>query len=131
MNATRITIIAAVLIVTGTFMFVLARKAPEGVQAAPVNNVVVTDGVQVIDLTAKGGYSPLESVAKAGIPTILRVSTQGTFDCSSALRIPEMDISRSLPASGVTEIDLGTPQPGKLQGTCSMGMYPFVINFTS
>lgn len=34
-----------------------------------------------------------------------------------------------LPASGETEIDLGTPKTGgKIQGTCSMGMYSFAIN---
>lgn len=97
----------------------------------PADNVSIASGVQIIDLRAKGGYFPEKSVAKAGIPTILRVNTSGTFDCSSALRIPSMNISRNLPPSGRTEIDLGNPQVGTLQGTCGMGMYPFEINFES
>ena len=112
-------------------MYASTRSPQEAVQAAPANNVTVVEGKQIIDLTAKGGYTPLESAAKAGMPTILRVSTKGTFDCSSALRIPSMDISRNLPQSGSTDIDLGTPQLGTLQGTCGMGMYPFEISFTS
>lgn len=131
MKTTVIAVVAAVLIVGGALVYASTRDSQQAQQAAPANNVTVVDGKQIIDLTAKGGYSPLQSVAKAGMPTILRVSTKGTFDCSSALRIPSMDISRNLPQSGSTEIDLGTPQLGTLQGTCGMGMYPFEISFTS
>ncbi len=95
------------------------------------NNVKIVDGTQIIDLRAKGGYSPRKSVAKAGIPTILKVNTSGTFDCSSSIRIPSLKISQNLPPSGSTEIDLGTPSVGILEGACGMGMYPFEIDFQS
>lgn len=103
----------------------------EGTGDSLVNNVNIVDGVQVIDLRARGGYKPEVSTAKAGIPTILKVNTSGTFDCSSAIRIPSMNVSRNLPPSGSTEIDLGIPVAGILQGTCGMGMYPFEIDFQS
>ena len=93
------------------------------------NNVSVIDGKQIIDLAARGGYSPQKSVAKAGIPTILRFTTNGTFDCSSFVRIPSLNVSKSLSASGKTDIDLGIPRGGILRGSCSMGMYPFEIDF--
>ena len=93
------------------------------------NNVSVIDGKQIIEIKAKGGFSPEHSVAKAGIPTILRISTSGTFDCSSAIRIPEMNISQNLPISGSTDIDIGVQKVGTFQGTCGMGMYPFDIKF--
>ena len=93
------------------------------------NGVTVVDGIQIITLHAKGGYSPRVSIARAGIPTILRISTSGTFDCSSSVRIPSLNISKILPNTGSTDIDLGTPPAGSLQGTCSMGMYPFEIQF--
>ncbi|MEI7810344.1 MAG: cupredoxin domain-containing protein [bacterium] len=94
-----------------------------------VNNVSIVDGKQIIEIKAKDGFNPVHSVAKAGIPTILRVETNGTFDCSSSISIPEMNISRSLPLSGTTDIDVGTQQAGTFNGTCSMGMYPFDIKF--
>ena len=132
MKATAFAVIAAAVLVAGTIVFVASRPSSQTAdQAAPANNVAVVDGKQIIDLTAKGGYRPLQSVAKAGIPTILRVSTKGTFDCSSAIRIPSMGISKNLPQTGSTEIDLGSPQLGTLQGTCGMGMYPFEIEFKS
>lgn len=71
------------------------------------------------------------NMPKAGVPTILKVNTRGTFDCSSVLRIPSINVFQNLPPSGTTEINLGTPKVGLLQGTCGMGMYPFEINFQS
>ena len=95
------------------------------------NNVSIIDGKQIIEIRAKGGYQPSISNAKAGVPTILRFTTSGTFDCSSSIRIPSLDITKTLPQSGATDIALGTPQPGNLQGSCGMGMYPFTIAFNN
>jgi len=68
-----------------------------GTTTLAANNVSIIDGQQVIDITAKGGYTPRTSVAKAGLPTIVRFITNGTFDCSSFIRIPSMGISKALP----------------------------------
>ena len=94
-------------------------------------NVSVVGSKQIIEITAKGGYVPRATLAKAGIPTILRFNTNGTFDCSSSVRIPSMNITKLLPNSGTTDIDLGSPQVGTLQGTCGMGMYRFSVEFQS
>lgn len=93
------------------------------------NNVSIVDGVQIIEIQAKGGYTPRKSIAKANIPTILKFNTKGTFDCSSSIRIPSLGISKILPQNGSTDIDLGTNKIGTLQGSCGMGMYPFSIEF--
>lgn len=93
------------------------------------NNVTVVDGKQIIEIKAKGGFEPSKSTAKAGIPTILRFNTSGTFDCSSSVRIPNLGISKNLPQSGSTDIDIGVQQASSVTGTCEMGMYPFEIDF--
>lgn len=98
-------------------------------QEANANNVSIVEGKQIIEIQAKGGYTPRKSIAKAGIPTVLRFNTNGTFDCSSSVRIPSMNIFKSLPQSGSTDIDLGTQKAGTLNGSCGMGMYPFEISF--
>ncbi|MFA6355336.1 MAG: cupredoxin domain-containing protein [Candidatus Paceibacterota bacterium] len=95
----------------------------------PANNVSIIENKQIIEIQAKGGYQPRKSIAKAGIPTILRMNTSGTFDCSSSVRIPSMNIFKNLPQSGVTDIELGIQPIGILDGTCGMGMYPFEIEF--
>lgn len=99
--------------------------------SVPANNVEIVNGTQIIDLRAKGGYSPRKSVAQAGIPTILKVNTSSTFDCSSIIRIPSLKVYKNLPPSGNTEIDLGKPIAGIMKGSCGMGMYFFEINFQS
>ena len=100
-------------------------------QVANANNVSVIDGKQIVEINAKGGYQPRKSIAKAGIPTIIRFNTKGTFDCSSSVRIPSLNLSKALPQSGSTDIDIGTGQLGTLQGSCGMGMYPFEVEFQS
>ncbi len=95
-----------------------------------VNNVSIVDGKQIITINAKGGYSPRVTTAKAGIPTVIKMNTQGTFDCSAALTIPSLGYRGFLPPAGETLIDVPPQQAGsKLQGLCSMGMYNFTVNF--
>ncbi len=58
------------------------------------------------------------------------MNTENTYDCSSAVVIRAANYRSSLPQTGKTEIDLGTPKAGeKIPGTCSMGMYNFSIIF--
>ena len=101
------------------------------IKVADDKGVVKADNpnTQIIEIQAKGGYTPRKSIAKAGIPTILRFNTNSTFDCSSSVRIPSMNIFKSLPQSGTTDIDLGIQKAGTIQGMCGMGMYPFEIDF--
>jgi hypothetical protein len=91
-------------------------------------NVTESEGRQYIEIRAKGGYTPRVSVAKADMPTTLRLRTESTFDCSSELRIPSLNVKETLSPFGVTEIDLGTLPVGVLQGSCGMGMYFFEIH---
>ena len=96
----------------------------------PENNVSMVDGKQIIAIYAKGGYFPKITTAKAGVPTVITMDTQGTFDCSSALQIPSLNYQKNLPPSGQTSIDVPPQNAGTtLQGLCSMGMYSFAINF--
>ncbi len=119
--------IAGVLIIGA---FILSKNSNNAEQIINMNNVSIVDGQQIIELRAKGGYQPRTSKAKAGIPTIIRLNTDGTFDCSLSVRIPSMNISRILPQSGVTDIDIGIQNAGTFHGTCGMGMYPFDIVFS-
>lgn len=125
-------IIASLIIGSAIYFSGSKQRSEQGVEEENVvnaNNVSIVDGKQIIEITAKGGYRPAHSVAKAGIPTILRLNTNGTFDCTSIVRIPSLNISQNLPISGSTDISLGTQKATVLQGTCGMGMYPFDITF--
>ncbi len=93
--------------------------------------VEIIDGVQYITINAGGGYFPRVTQAEAGIPTKLVVKTNGVFDCSAALTIRSINYQKVLPQTGEEVIDIGIPVAGvPFTGTCSMGMYGFVINFS-
>lgn len=93
-------------------------------------NVSVVDSTQFVDIKAKGGYSPNITYARSGIPTVLRIETNNTFDCSSSLVIPSIGYRNNLNPSGITEIELPSQDVGtSLRGLCSMGMYGFELRF--
>jgi len=126
------TIIASII---GGSLIVVALLFSGGGTAAPASiqkfdNVSIQNEKQVINITAKGGYSPRVTEATANVPTTLKMKTQGTFDCSSALVIPSINYKKNLPPTGTTEIEI-PPQPAgtTLKGLCSMGMYRFEIVF--
>ena len=96
----------------------------------PATSTVGTDGKQVIEITARGGYSPRTVSAKADVPVVLRMITKGSLDCSSALVIPSIGYRKNLPLSGTTDIEIaGQPAGSTLRGLCAMGMYSFEVNF--
>ncbi|MDP3710742.1 MAG: cupredoxin domain-containing protein [bacterium] len=122
MKFTTISIIIAVVLIGGALLLTRSNGA--------ANNVTIIDGKQIVDITAKGRYSPRVSLAKADVPTTLRVETNGTFDCTAGLTIPAINYRANLPPSGVTEIEIPSQKPGTtLQGLCVMGMYNFKVKF--
>ena len=129
MKNTITSIIIALVLIGGVFFIVKGSPKTRNENITPANNVAIKDGIQIVEIKAKGGYSPRTSVAKANIPTILRFDTNSTFDCSSSVRIPSLNISKSLPISGLTDIELPGSDVGTLKGSCGMGMYPFEIIF--
>lgn len=119
--------ISAVLIMWA-FWFVSGKTNTDSNSGAIIATII--DGKQIIDISAKGGYSPRVVMAKAGIPTVLRVTTNGTFDCSASVVIPKLSYQKFLPPSVTEEIPIAAEQAtGTLQGLCAMGMYNFKIKF--
>jgi sulfite exporter TauE/SafE len=72
-------------------------------------------------------YSPSRVQVRAGLPTKLTLRTNGNRECTSGFVIPAMNLERTLPETGDTEIDLGKPAAGRIDYTCSIGMYRGVI----
>lgn len=90
--------------------------------------LAVANGRQVITIVARGGYLPRDSIAKAGIPSVIRIVTQNTFDCSRALFLPSLGVQKILPATGTAEFELPALKAGtEFYGVCAMGMYAFRI----
>lgn len=125
-----ISLVFCALLVAGAVWIASARPSASAGPSAGAPTATIIDGKQIIDITAKGGYSPREVTAKAGVPTVLRVTTNGTFDCSASLVIPKLSYQKFLQPSGTEEITIPAEQAqGTLQGLCAMGMYNFRIIF--
>ncbi len=135
MKSNAIAIVAAGALIGAAILFSginsAGAGAGSGAAEAPAHNVSVVDGKQIVEISAKGGYHPQKSIAKAGVPTVLRFNTSGAFDCSSSIRIPSLNYSTVLPATGSTDVDVQTPQVGVLRGACGMGMFSFEVDFES
>lgn len=130
-KVTQVTLVVITVLLFIGLGFLISKGPKNPTTDNTEANVEIRDGVQYVNIDARGGYSPRVSIAKAGIPTKLIMNTKGAFDCSAALSIPEIGYQKMLPPDGTTEIDLGIRDPGKFQGLCSMGMYNFEINFES
>lgn len=129
-NKTSMLMAIPILILLGILFFILNFLRSTDTSSTSGTSVSTEDGKQVIEIKAKGGYSPASVAALANKDTILRVKTDSTFDCSSALTIPKLGIRKNLPPTATTDIPLGPQSPGtKLAGTCAMGMYNFNLTF--
>lgn len=123
-------LVVMVLAIGGIFVLLRGGGSNTPINSTGQTNVSVIDGKQVVEIKAKGGYAPRVTVAKANMPTVINVQTNGTFDCSSALTVPAVGFRAMLPASGVTPIEIPPQQSGTtIKGVCSMGMYNFAVNF--
>ena len=121
-----LSVLVAALVIAG--VIVLSQKS-DGTEQV-VQNVFMEGEKQIIEIDAKGGYSPKLTTAKAGVPTVLRLKTSGTYDCSSAVTIPSVGFRKNLDATGTTEVEVPiNVAQGTLEGTCAMGMYGFSVRF--
>ena len=128
MNSTVISIILVGVLIGGAVLFSRGGSVQEVVPS--VGNVSEVGGKQVVEIGVKAGYSPKLTAAKGDMPTVLRMKTSGTFDCSSGVTIPSLGLRKILPSDGVTDIEIPAQKAGAtLRGLCSMGMYNFQVQF--
>ena len=137
-SATILSIALGAALVLGVAVFLATRRGTAPIPMASDQAMVGTasdgpgqTGIEhVIEITAKGGYTPPTARAKAGVPLVLKIKTDGTFDCSAALRIASLGWSQNLSPTGEVAIQVPAQKAGAtLVGVCSMGMYNFKITF--
>ncbi len=95
---------------------------------ADASTVTVANGQQtgVITVTP-GSYSPANLAIKAGVPTTLVFRSENARGCVAAVVIPSLGVQTVLPENGDSKIDLGTPEAGRIDYSCAMGMYSGTI----
>ena len=83
----------------------------------------LADGVQVIRVTVKGGYSPDVIQVGAGVPVRLLFDRQESGDCSSRVVFPDFKVNQTLPAFETTTVAFLPEKPGEYEFACGMGMH--------
>jgi plastocyanin domain-containing protein len=86
--------------------------------AAAVN----AGGVQEIDITVKGGYSPDVIAVKRGSPVRLNFYRDETSSCSEQVILGDFGIARDLPAFKTTSVEFTPDRAGAFPFTCGMNM---------
>ncbi|UYZ57348.1 cupredoxin domain-containing protein [Hymenobacter latericus] len=87
-----------------------------------VSAVSSSTGLQQIDVTVKGGYSPDVIEVEHGKPVQLHFYRDEDASCSEEIVFPDFNIRRELPAFQTTLIELLPQQAGRFSFTCGMGM---------
>ncbi|EKD90245.1 MAG: Heavy metal transport/detoxification protein, partial [uncultured bacterium] len=73
------------------------------------------------------GYYPNYIKVKKGKTVNLTLKSTNAFSCASAFRIPSLKISKNLQPNDTQLISFVPTQVGKIQFSCSMGMYRGII----
>lgn len=81
-----------------------------------------TGGVQEVDITVKGGYSPDRIVVQPDRPVRLRFYRDETSPCSEQVVFGDFGIVRDLPAHETTTVDIPPSRPGEYGFACGMNM---------
>lgn len=79
-------------------------------------------GVQEIDVTVKGGYSPDVIAVKRGVPVRLNFYRDETSSCSEQVVFGDFGIARDLPAFKTTPIEFTPEKSGEFGFACGMNM---------
>ena len=79
-------------------------------------------GVQEINVTVKGGYSPDVIVVKKNQPVRLNFYRDETSSCSEQVVFGDFGIARDLPAFKTTPIEFTPDKTGEFTFACGMNM---------
>lgn len=117
-------IIPLVLVATASYLLMHKNDGWVVLENVPIGQF------QVAEVFAKNGYSPTKIQANANVPTILKIKTENTLDCSGSVVIPELDFQEFLPVTGITEIQILPQESGEtIAASCTAGQYGFEIRF--
>ena len=79
-------------------------------------------GVQEVNITVKGGYSPNLIEVQKGQPVQLNFYRDEDGSCSEELLMPDFNIRRDLPAFRTTAVTFVPREAGRFEFTCGMNM---------
>jgi sulfite exporter TauE/SafE len=110
---------------TAQNLWAVARMTPE--QLAGVGGVLATvdaQGKQQVAIQVYSqGYKSSATTLKVGVPVQLSLVTNNTQGCTRAFTIPDMNVNKTLEATGTEVVEFTPTKTGRLAYACGMGMY--------
>src|SRR6266536_326343 len=88
----------------------------------PARTAHLEDGVQRIEVTVRGGYSPDVIRVRQGVPVELTFDRQESGDCTSRVVFPDLRLSAALPAYQRTTVRFRPADAGSFGFACGMNM---------
>jgi Cu+-exporting ATPase len=82
----------------------------------------VRGGVQEVEITVKGGYSPDVIEVQEGVPVRLTFDRQEASDCTARVVFPDFAVSKTLPAFAKTSVEFVPDKEGHFGFACGMNM---------
>ena len=80
------------------------------------------EGVQLVRVSVKGGYSPNVIEVRAGVPVRMLFDRQEAGDCSSRVVMPDFKVNELLPAYATTAVEFVPSEVGDFRFACGMNM---------
>jgi plastocyanin domain-containing protein len=80
-------------------------------------------GIQIVDVTVKGGYQPASITAEAGRPLRLNFTRRESTPCGEEVVLPEFGRRAHLPEDRTVSLEVTPEEPGEYEFTCGMNMY--------
>jgi len=115
MNVSEVATVGGALVLTGlmAWYFFGPKKS---------RHAEMSEGVQIIKVTVKGGYNPDVIQVASGVPVRMMFDRQESGDCSSRVVFPDFKVNQILPAFETTTVEFLPAQPGEYGFACGMGM---------
>ena len=107
-------VVSAILAIAGLgWYFFAPRRAV---------NAALSGGVQRVQVTVRGGYSPNVVQVREGVSVEMEFDRQESGDCSARVVFPDLQVSAALPAHQRTTVRFTPQQSGSFLFACGMNM---------
>ena len=115
MGVAEVTVVVAAVAVVGfLWWFFFGPKTARRAE--------LVGGIQEVDVTVKGGYSPDVIRVTEGVPLRLTFDRQESGDCTSRVVFADFGASKTLPAFGTATLEFTPDKVGEFDFACGMNM---------
>lgn len=115
MDAADVAVVAlAVVLIAGLVWFFFGPRRARSAR--------LEGGVQRVEVTVRGGYSPDVIRVRQGIPLELVFDRQESGECTSRVVFPDLRVSAGLPAYARTAVRVDPSEAGSFGFACGMNM---------